>query len=137
MPATDPKPALAVVPEAPREPTIEQRRAILAELDGAYDRSRGRYCGKETDSTVAKRVGGVPIAWVAQVREMMFGPSGENDEMDDLLAQIAIDRAAMETLSAQALKTASEAETIAKRLGDHAARLEALRKAVGPRGERV
>jgi hypothetical protein len=75
MAAPEPKPAISVVPKAPREPTTDQRRAILAELDGACDRPRERYCGVETDATVAKRVGGVPLAWVAQIRKLMFGPT--------------------------------------------------------------
>ena len=60
-------------PEPPRQPTREDRRLIVDELDRTYDLTNMRYPGKLDDAALAARLD-VPRAWVAELREQLYGP---------------------------------------------------------------
>lgn len=84
---------------APRQPTREQKRQIMSLLDGCYDVALGRYTGGDTDKTVADAMGeGIPFGWVAQIREEFFGPSGGNDDMAEVQAELAAALSALHDL---------------------------------------
>lgn len=72
-----------------RQPTREQRRAIISILDEVYDTAAGRYKGAETDVTVAETVGGCMFGWVAEIRIETYGDSGDNEESGQQAAAIA------------------------------------------------
>lgn len=131
-PDEDTMPAVVNI-QPDREATRDDRQKILRELDGAYDVAAGRYCGSETDQTVARRLGVLP-GWVADVREQFFGPTGENDSMTDVAAglALALDKAAEH--EAASLELAAKCEAQATEIRALQARLEAIRSAVGPRG---
>lgn len=69
--------------EPPREASIEERRIINAKLDDVYA-SKG-YTAGWSDEAVAKDLN-VPRAWVAQVREMLFGADINEDDVRALAA---------------------------------------------------
>lgn len=87
-------------PEAPKQPSREQRREIMAMLDDCYDKTAERYLGTDNDDTVADVLGVMP-GWVAEIREDFFGPVGSNEEIENLMADLMEWRGkATETLKA-------------------------------------
>ena len=72
------KPPLTVV-EPPREPTRDQKRAIMEEISGSYDTKKQGYIGSISDHSIAHKLA-VPRAWVAEIRDEFFGPAGDNEE---------------------------------------------------------
>lgn len=74
----------AVAVEPPREMSRDDRRVIFAKLNEVYiDESKG-YDNGWSDHRVAVDLG-VPRAWVASVREEMFGPDKSNAEARQLV----------------------------------------------------
>lgn len=63
--------------EPPREITREARRRIADLLEEVYITNEGMYQDAESDSTVAETLK-YPAAWVAQVRELLFGDGSGN-----------------------------------------------------------
>lgn len=124
-----------------REPTREQKRDIMQMLDVAYDVATGRYKGADTDVTVATAMAdGIMPGWVADLRETFFGPAGENDEMkrlaDELVAWMTQQQksvADLTALVATGTKILREANEGRGRAEVFLQRLEAVKKAVGPK----
>lgn len=128
-----------------RQPTREQRQQIMELLGDVYDTKVGRYRGAETDVTVAETLGGgVMPGWVADLRELFFGDSGENEESEKLGFDIAGLIAQYDERVAQGEKLLSEiARWIATLKTDRSqlvslqGRAEAMKKALGPRGKAI
>lgn len=74
--------------EPPRTMSREDRRIVFAKIDELYLDDKSGYSAPWTDSAVARDLG-VPRAWVAQVRDELFGPEGSNAEFDEFLANAA------------------------------------------------
>ena len=122
-----------------RQPTPDQELDIIEALLSFYDRKAKRYTGTETDKTVAEFVGkGIMPGWVAVIREAKFGPSGENEEIDKIRAEIAAmvskavvareaDIAAADKRHADVIDTARALEK----------RINAVCAAVGPKAARI
>ena len=114
-----------------RKPTPAQKRQIVEMLMVSYDTDNGRYRGHDTDKTVADAIGGVMLGWVSEIREDMFGPAGGNDEMEKLTADM--------NLWMQEFNTDFEAyqkrmnERFEKKSAEYLKRIEAIKKAVGPK----
>ena len=73
-----------VVAEPPREMNKEDRRLIFAKIDEVYlDKS---YSKDWDDKKVAVDLG-VPLAWVARIREENFGPEGIGEEQQKTMAE--------------------------------------------------
>lgn len=116
------KPVLKVVPmeakpETPREMSREDRRIIFAKVDELYLDDKTGYAAPWTDSAVARDLG-VPRAWVAQVREELFGPEGSNAEFDDFLAKAAPVIADMKNLCRSATAQLEEARRLSERVDE-------------------
>jgi hypothetical protein len=60
----------------------------------------------------------VPRAWVAQVREELFGPEGSNAEFDDFLARAAPIIADMKNLCRSASAQLEEARRLSERIDE-------------------
>lgn len=72
------------------EPSREQKRLIMALLEGVYVVDAGRYSGNETDTTVAQALGpDFKTDWVSQIREEFFGPDGNDTALLEISAEIA------------------------------------------------
>ncbi len=104
-----------------REPTTKQERLIIMALEDAYDDQAHRYKGQNTDKTIADELGdGIMFGWVARVREKLFGPSGENEEIAAIRGEI----------NALRSECAGKIDALAKRL-------DAICAAVGPKAPRA
>lgn len=115
----------------PAGPDKDARRLIYAEIDVAWlDDSKG-YAGGATDRTIAAKLG-VPVAWVADVREFAFGPVMMNEE----LAAFAADHATLvETVAAlegRHADLARELDAARKSLAAITRRAEPILKTVRP-----
>lgn len=66
--------------EPPREMERDDRRIIFSKLDEHYLSADKGYSAGWTDKRIADDLG-VPRAWVANVREEMFGPARDNEEI--------------------------------------------------------
>lgn len=130
--------------EEPKQPSREQKRQIVALLTEVYDTKTGCYTGGETDKTVADTIGGgVMLGWVSQIREDLFGPDG-NDELNDLKEEVAaLTKATAEVAKKcseeiqSALSSLREYNGLRQTLTDLEARVNKLKKAIGPRAEKV
>lgn len=118
-----------------RTPTREQKRQIMDLLTEVYDTKAGRYRGAETDVTVADTIGGgVMFGWVAQLRSEFFGESGENEEAEDFLGQIAEWQATVDKAVADAQAAIASLAPARAKVAEIEARMRAFQKAMGPKG---
>jgi hypothetical protein len=126
------KKVVSVVSTAPREPTRAQKRAIMDLLNEVYDTDEGCYCQGDTDDTVADVLKVLP-GWVIQLREEFYGPSGGNEELLAMAADLkAFLEIARPSLQAHQKQSAVMVAAIEKAEG-FLKRLVAIEKAVGPR----
>lgn len=125
--------------QALRKPTPDQELDIIEALLTCYDRKAKRYIGADTDKTVAEDIGGgILPGWVAEIREAKFGPSGGNEEIDRIRAEIAkmVSKAAADRDAAKAAADTRHAAIIeAAQALDK--RISAICAAVGPRAARA
>lgn len=70
----------------PRQPTREDKRLIILEIENHYLGPDKGYTAGTTDETVAKGLN-VPVKWVADLREDFFGPM-INPEIAKLTADV-------------------------------------------------
>ena len=61
-------------------PTPNMRTKIYEMIEASYDREKQRYTGVDTDKTIAAELGITRWGWVKEVRELMFGPDGNEAE---------------------------------------------------------
>lgn len=87
-PAKLPKETVMTAAAEPRAMSREDRRIIFAKVDELYLDDKSGYTPPWTDNAVARDLG-VPRAWVATVRDELFGPEGSNAEFDDFIAKAA------------------------------------------------
>lgn len=73
--------------EAPTEPSREDKRVIFTKLNEVYQDETTGYTAGWTDKKVAEDLG-VPLAWVASIREDNFGPERSNEEIKAALAEV-------------------------------------------------
>lgn len=75
-------------PDAVKEMGIEERRLVFGKLDEHYPSKERGYADGWNDVRVATDLG-VPINWIKQVREQMFGPEdGDKAKLKEDLAEI-------------------------------------------------
>lgn len=70
--------------EAPRVMSRDDKRIINVKLHDVYIGEREGYQTPWTDKKVAEDLG-VPVAWVAEIREDLFGPAADNSEVREFL----------------------------------------------------
>lgn len=115
-----------------REMTPKEKVQIYAMLAEVYDMDGGGYLNGDTDETVAEVLGVMP-GWVANIREADFGPSGGNENIEELAERLAKLEADLPAII-EAAKNVTE--TGVKRLAEVSAMradLEKIKAAVGPR----
>lgn len=121
-----------------RTPTREQKRQIMDILGEVYDAKAGRYKGAETDVTVADTIGGgVMFGWVAELRIEFFGESGENEEAEDFLGQIAEWRDKADAIAADVQVKLADMNAARAKVADIENRMKAFVKAMGPKAVRA
>lgn len=127
MTKTEAKPETASITSI-RRPTPKQERLIILALEDAYDDQAKRYRGNNTDKTIADDLGdGVMFGWVAEVRERLFGPSGGNEEIEAIRAEIESVKRACEG------KIKAATDELAVSIASLTKRIDAVCTAVGPR----
>lgn len=121
-----------------RSPTREQKRQIMDILGEVYDAKAGRYKGAETDVTVADTIGGgVMFGWVAELRVEFFGESGENEEAEDFLGEIAEWCEKADAIAAQMQGNLAEFNAARAKVAEIEKRMQAFAKAMGPKAVRA
>jgi hypothetical protein len=78
MPIQPPHPIIITPTTEPKDMTREHRRIIFAKISEVYDSDK--YGNGWTDKRIAEDLG-CPRAWVAQVRDEMFGAEGANEDI--------------------------------------------------------
>jgi hypothetical protein len=74
------------ITDAPKLADRDTKRLIIITLQECYDEKNGCYCAGNTDKIVAQRLN-CPQAWVADIRDEIFGDAGSNPEVDVVLAE--------------------------------------------------
>jgi len=101
----------------PKAMTRDDKRIINAKLHDVYIGEREGYSTPWTDKKVAEDLG-VPLAWVVEIREDLFGPAADNAEVRDYLerAEKAKQEAAdlLAKLNTQIIAIESAAATLPK-----------------------
>jgi len=123
-----------IKPEAPPEPSREDRRIIIAELESVYVDEKTGYSALWSDQKVAEKLG-VPRKWVSDVREDLFGPEGSSEGAKELLAEAKAIRDAYADL-AKAAKDAhtthmDEAKKLSEREAAFSRRFSEMQKSMG------
>lgn len=103
--------------DEPRTMTREDRRIVFAKIDEVYLDDRSGYTPPWTDGAIARDLG-VPRAWVAEVREALFGPAASNPDYDEFLEKAAPLIADMKNLFKGATKQLEEARKLASRFDE-------------------
>lgn len=67
-------------------PTPAQKLKIRAELDANYDEALKLYLDRQTDKSIADKLG-VPWGWVRDLREVAYGPLEGDAELLDIRAE--------------------------------------------------
>lgn len=114
----------------PRQPTKPQKRQIIAMLDSVYDDEAGRYEGGETDNTVAETLGVMP-GWVAELREDLFGPAGENEDMAKMAERLSEQADTLDQIIKDATAYLGKARAAQQSVIDMQKEMDAIRRAVG------
>lgn len=113
---------------APREMSREDRRLIFEKLNEVYGDEKTGYIAPWTDKQVAEDMG-VPRAWVASLREEMFGPEGSNPAIEALIAEAKAHLAAAQEMRA---RVTEDIRLSSARADEINRRLAAIEKAVRP-----
>lgn len=130
MKAAPPAPIVNIRPEAPREPTVEQRRIIFSSINDHYLDAKRGYADDWTDQKIATDLG-VPRAWVTTMRDENFGPARDNEAIQAALVEYERLRTDVSALQGNLIATATAMERIEKRLRELEPRVASIKKAVG------
>lgn len=119
-------------PAPPREPTPRQKREIIKLLEEVIDEDALRYVAGESDDTVAAALEVMP-GWVAQLREEMFGATGDSNDMDEVLerarAMLLEEAEQKKVIAGYSIMQRKREEQLAKLISD----AEAIKKTQGKR----
>lgn len=96
--------------EPARQPTREQRQTIHAAIDRNWSITGGGYAGNLSDEKLAEQLN-VPRAWVAEVRDMLFG-ADTNEAREAGLAELDAFEARAAEIEGRAMQLAADAETL-------------------------
>lgn len=120
--------------DEPRKMTPADRRIVTEKLDDVYDEKALRYSSPWSDHAVSKDLG-IPRAWVEEVREQFFGPSGSNEEFDDFLEKAAPIISEAKDLSKAARAHLDQAKALTAKAADLEKRIGEIER-IGKRIER-
>ncbi len=107
----------AIKAEPPAQPSREDRRIIIAELESVYVDEKTGYSALWSDQKVAEKLG-VPRKWVSDVREDLFGPEGSSEGAKELLSEAKAMRDAADEALKKAREFHAEIQAEAKRIAD-------------------
>lgn len=122
------KPA-APEPEPPVEMGRDDRRIIFAKLDEVYLSAEVGYSAGWTDKRIAADLG-VPRGWVEAVRDEMFGPARDNEDIRALRADFGAMQAEIAPLAQRVDTLLAQAKTASVELIELRNRCERLAKRI-------
>lgn len=146
--ATRPKPELTLVSSAPapasppparhiqesalmtttmpdRPINRDDKRLINLKLHEVYIDEKSGYYAPHTDHSVAKDLG-VPVSWVREIREELFGPAHSNSDIDEHMAKIEAAKAEAHKIIAEANAALNELKMIIVKLPPLSERINAV-----------
>jgi hypothetical protein len=94
----------------------EDKRIVFQKISEVYVGEQAGYQPPWTDELVARDLG-VPRAWVAEIREEMFGPLASNSDIDDAVKAAQTLTNEMVAIRERSEELGRQAETMLKRLG--------------------
>lgn len=132
-------PPRLVSTSAPMEPPVtttmpdrpinrDDKRLINLKLHEVYIGEKEGYFSPHTDQSVAKDLG-VPVKWVTDIREDLFGPAHSNSDIDDQLAKIEANKAVVINLGEQVTIALNEIKAIVVRMPALSDRLNEVMRA--------
>lgn len=124
-------PDVAPAADQPATPDRESRRLIHAEIDAVWLDDRKGYAGGVSDRSIADKLG-IPVAWVAEVREFSFGPCMVNEDLEAFRKDLAAEMDFLRTIEAQQSSLAKQVDSAKSALAALARRAEPILKAVRP-----
>lgn len=116
---------------SPAAPDRESRRLIHAEIDAVWLDDRKGYAGGVSDRSIAEKMG-IPVAWVAEVREFSFGPVMVNEDLEKFRSELSANMEHLAAIEEQQKFLAREVEVTKSALAALTRRAEPLLKAVRP-----
>lgn len=121
----------------PAPMTRDDKRIINIKLHEVYISETEGYATPWTDKTVAESLG-VPVAWVAEVRDELYGPAQDNSEIRELLEKVrrvhhdaAAKLDAASTMIADAKAILAKIKPLENEIGEQRRLLESLNAATG------
>ena len=131
-PMMEAKPMTTTMPD--RAMNRDDKRVINLKLHDVYLSENDGYAPPHTDASVAKELG-VPVGWVREIREELFGPAHSNSEINATLSKIEAakkDAAAIvaktENLLAEFGKIGAQIPVIREQLAEVKRTLESLHR---------
>lgn len=110
--------APSISEQAPPEPTRSEKRIIVAKLEEVYADETAGYKTPWTDAKVAVDLG-VPQAWVVAIRDELFGPANDNQEIRDMMERATAAASEAHKLLAEAKSLRAEASALVDRVNAH------------------
>lgn len=125
--AVPPNAGVKIEPDKPVEMGRDDRRIIFAKLDEVYLSADQGYSKGWTDKRIAEDLG-VPRAWVEGVREEMFGPARDNEDIRALRTELDGLRAALEPTERRCDALLTQAKTASLAVVELRERMDRLAK---------
>lgn len=125
-PAAIPAPAPIEQPQVitmadPRQPTREDRRAILDSIEEHWNHERNCYRQAFSDKALGAKLN-KPAAWVSDIRDEFFGPD-TNEARDEAIATLQTLEKDTKAAADRLLAAAQEAETLNRKIVAELAKL--------------
>lgn len=117
---TKEKPMTTTMPD--RAMTRDDKRVINLKLHEVYIGETHGYAPPHTDHSLAKELG-VPVGWVRDIREELFGPAHSNSDIDATLSKI-------EAAKKDATAILTKAEATMAAFGTMSAQITAIREQI-------
>jgi len=107
---------IGITADPPRQPTRAQRRAVDEALAHYYDPEAEMYNGSWSDKKLAEKMD-VPRAWIAEVREALYGPD-RSKAADQNTVKLDAYRARLVQLEEDFLKAMEDFDKRRKEISD-------------------
>lgn len=107
----------------------EDKKIINLKLHEVYMGDDQGYYPPHTDHSVAKELG-IPVKWVADIREEMFGPAHSNSDIEDQLAKIEAVKAEVIAVAAETQKALVEIRELTVKLPPLTAKMNELQRTI-------
>lgn len=101
--------------EPARQPSLQQRRTILEQLEMVYNVDKGCYSKGHSDASLAK-AGNYPRKWVMDIREQFFGLNEKSEDFEETLKAIDTINDKLSTCEARIFSELEKVQELQKQL---------------------